>query len=117
MHPRQLGGPLVLTSFVVALVLVLGGVSMRLGAPSIAGLGGESLQWLGYAAILLGIAAFLVTYALARVKPWARTAAIALGCASLMFFPHGTIVGIVLLWYLYRPGVDRLFTGQDGMGP
>lgn len=42
----------------------------------------------------------LVGWGLWRLKPWARIAAIVLAIFHLPAFPIGTLIGVLILWYL-----------------
>jgi hypothetical protein len=63
--------------------------------------------------ILLGIFYLLVGFGLWSMMGWARTMAIVLACIGLINIPIGTIIGIIILIYLYKPEVKAAF----GQGP
>ncbi len=107
--PSSLNRNLALMMVLLAFVLLLGSLGMQLEAGFLPGAAGEILQWLGYLGLFLGILAFLVAHGLGSGLAWAPRAAAALSALSLIFFPQGTILGIILLWYLYRPEVRALF--------
>lgn len=50
----------------------------------------------------LAIAHAVTSWALWRLKPWARGASIVLACLQLIIIPIGTIAGIAILVYLQR---------------
>jgi hypothetical protein len=54
----------------------------------------------GYGAVMLGPLAFLASYGLGRGRRWARPLAYAVAGVGLLFFPLGTILGSLVLWYL-----------------
>jgi hypothetical protein len=57
----------------------------------------------------LAILNMIIGYGLWILKPWARTAAMALAMVSLLFVPIGTIAGALILWYLLKPDVAVFF--------
>ena len=53
----------------------------------------------------------IVAIGLLRVKKWARIFVIALSAIEIyVFFPIGTIVGIIIIWYLFKAEVLNSFT-------
>lgn len=107
-HRSPALGP-ALVAVLLAVVLILGGIALRVEAGLFGGSAAEAMEALSYLGLFLGIVAFLVAHGLWNVQPWARRAAVALSCLALLLFPQGTIMGIVLLWFLYRPEVQDLF--------
>lgn len=67
---------------------------------------------LGAAYLLLGAVQLATGIGLWQLKPWARTAQIALSVIGLLGFPIGTIISLLVLYYLFRPGVKVLFSGK-----
>lgn len=63
------------------------------------------------AAVLLALSLvnLAVGYGLWRVESWGRTGAIVLSIIGLLFFPIGTIIGAIILWYLLKPEVAAHF--------
>ena len=61
--------------------------------------------------ILLAFAAghAVVGWGLWTLKPWARMGAIVLAGLSLLSVPVGTIIGVLVLWYLYQPEARAAF--------
>lgn len=55
---------------------------------------------------LLGLAAGL---GLLRLKNWARILAIVLAIFTLLGFPIGTVIGALIIWYLWKPEVKEVF--------
>lgn len=51
-----------------------------------------------------------VGYGLWTQRSWARTGALALALAGLIFVPIGTVAGALTLWYLLRPETAALFS-------
>ena len=58
------------------------------------------------AGALLGLAAGL---GLLRLKNWARILAIVLAIPTLLAIPIGTVIGAVIIWYLFKPEVKEVF--------
>ena len=56
--------------------------------------------------IILGLAAGL---GLLRLKNWARILAIVLAVPTLLVIPFGTVIGAVIIWYLFKPEVKEVF--------
>ncbi len=56
---------------------------------------------------------FIVAWGLWTLQPWARTMAILLAILSLFNVPIGTIIGIIVLIYLFQPEIKAAF----GEGP
>lgn len=63
----------------------------------------------GVIAILIGILYAITGWGLWNLKSWARIVAIILGILSLFNFPIGTIIGIVVLWYLFKTDIKTAF--------
>jgi hypothetical protein len=73
--------------------------------------------WLSAApVVILGALAVSLQVACAiglwRLQPWGRALQIALAGIGLLFFPVGTAVAILMLLYLFLPGVRVLFNGK-----
>ena len=62
-----------------------------------------------FAALALGVLALVTGWGLMRMFTWARWLAFALALVSLLFFPVGTIIGAVIIWYLLRGEVREAF--------
>ena len=58
------------------------------------------------ASALLGLATGL---GLLRLKNWARILAIVLAVPTLLAIPIGTVIGGVIIWYLFKPEVKEVF--------
>jgi len=48
-----------------------------------------------------------------KLKPYGRTIQLVLGWIGLLGIPFGTIISIVILWYLFKPGIKVLFSGKS----
>ena len=64
---------------------------------------------LGCFFLLQGILAAVTGYGLLKVQNWGRYLAIFLAVFTLFAFPVGTIIGAVILWYLFQSEVKRVF--------
>jgi type II secretory pathway pseudopilin PulG len=87
----------------------------------LSGLGGAALGLNDYpiAASVLGLG--LLTYGVAHLacgtglwllKPYGRFLEIAISCLGLLGFPVGTAISVLILIYMFRPGVKVLFSGR-----
>ena len=63
----------------------------------------------GIIAFVLAIFYIITGWGLWTLKSWARIVAIILAVISLLSFPIGTIIGIVILWYLFKPEIKIAF--------
>lgn len=63
----------------------------------------------GVIMFILTIIYIVVGWGLWTLKSWARLAAIILAIISLISFPIGTILGIIILWYLFKPEIKAAF--------
>ncbi len=61
------------------------------------------------ATLILAILAIVAGWGLLRMAGWARWLAFALAIISLLFFPIGTIVGAITIWYLLKADVREAF--------
>ncbi len=73
------------------------------------------------AVIMLFLLALAVAYAavgwgLWNLKPWARWGAIVLAILGLTNVPIGTIIGVLILWYLFQPEARAAFGEAVGPG-
>jgi hypothetical protein len=64
--------------------------------------------------ILLGLAALQLTcgVGLWRLRPYGRTIQLVLAWIGLLGIPVGTVISILILLYLYKPGIKLLFSGR-----
>ena len=67
---------------------------------------------IGLIAFIIGILYLITGWGLWTLKPWARIIAIVLAIISLFNFPVGTIIGIIILWYLFKPEIKEVFQKQ-----
>lgn len=61
-----------------------------------------------------GIALVVAGWGLLQMKSWARWLALILAILSLFGFPIGTIIGIVIIWYLLKDDVREAFEMAEG---
>ena len=77
------------------------GTLFAFAAPVLAGLGGLF--------ILIGLVELLLAWGLYTGKNWARIVAIIFAILGLLAIPIGTIISIIILYYLTRPHVKAFF--------
>jgi RNA polymerase subunit RPABC4/transcription elongation factor Spt4 len=58
---------------------------------------------------IIGLLDLVVGWGLWTLQSWARMAAIVLAVIGLLAFPIGTIISIIILWYLFKPEVKAAF--------
>ena len=63
----------------------------------------------GIIALLFALLYIITGWGLWTLKSWARIVAMILAVISLLSFPIGTIIGIVVLWYLFKPEIKAAF--------
>ncbi|MCD6512605.1 MAG: hypothetical protein J7K61_03280 [Thermoplasmata archaeon] len=73
------------------------------------GMGSAILSAVGAITVIIGLIDLLIAYGLWELKSWARTAAIVLAIIGLLGFPIGTIISIIILWYLFKPEIKEAF--------
>ena len=73
------------------------------------GFGGAILKAVGAIYVIVGLIDFLIAYGLWTLKPWARIVAIIFAIIGLLSFPIGTIISIIILWYLFKPEIKEAF--------
>lgn len=66
-----------------------------------------SICWVVFG--ILALIYFIIAYGLLKGQSWARLLAIIFAIISLINIPVGTIIGIIVLWYLFRPEVKAWF--------
>jgi type IV pilus assembly protein PilA len=64
--------------------------------------------------IVIGAAQFFCGLGLLRLKPYGRTLQIVFAVIGLLAIPAGTLVGILILIYLNKPGIKLIFGGRPG---
>jgi hypothetical protein len=68
--------------------------------------------------LISGIALVLAGWGLLRMKQWARWLAFVLAIFGLFAFPIGTVIGAVIIWYLFKQDVREAFELEEsGMLP
>jgi len=63
--------------------------------------------------VLSGIATVIAGWGLLGMKGWARWLSIILAILSLFAFPVGTVIGALLIWYLFKNDVKEAFEAED----
>ena len=63
----------------------------------------------GIIIFFLALCYIITGWGLWTLKSWARIVALILAAISLLSFPIGTIIGIVALWYLFKPDIKKAF--------
>ena len=76
------------------------------------GIAGSLLIGMGAIVLIIGLIDFAVAYGLWNLRSWARTAAIIFAIIGLLGFPIGTIISIIILWYLFKPEIKEAFGQQ-----
>jgi len=93
-----------------AIVAILGGLVYVAGMAYLLPLAFLALFWIvGGALIVIGILDIVIGWGLWSLRKWARTAAIVLAVVGLISFPIGTIISIIILWYLFKPEIKACF--------
>ena len=64
--------------------------------------------------VVLAVAYAGVGWGLWNLKPWARIGAIVLAVLSLASVPIGTIIGGLILWYMFQPEARAAFGETTG---
>jgi hypothetical protein len=59
--------------------------------------------------LLSGVLSVLAGWGLLMLKEWARWLGIILSIFSLFAFPIGTVIGVLIIWYLLREDVREVF--------
>lgn len=71
------------------------------------------ISFMGLVFLAGGILGLAVGWGLLTWQPWARMAAIVLGCISLLELPFGTAVGIYTLWALLPDAARRDYQARS----
>jgi zinc ribbon protein len=100
----------------LAILYFLGGLSMAAAAIYAANIGRKT-EFLMASGVGIGIAIAAIlyavmTYGMIAMKSWARVLQIIFCFLMLPAIPFGTILGIVLLIYFWKPALRALFSGR-----
>jgi len=87
--------------------LGMGGLTMAGG--SLIPVFGGLVAAIGAIYVIVGLIDFAIAYGLWNLRPWARTVAIIFAIIGLLGFPIGTIISIIILWYLFKPEIKEAF--------
>lgn len=60
-------------------------------------------------ALLVSLLHLIVGFGIWRIQSWSRYAAIILAALALPCFPIGTLLGILIIFYLVTPATKKLF--------
>jgi hypothetical protein len=96
----------------VAILAVLEAIAGILSIASGAFMGGivPILAILGIPLIVIGLLELFMAWSLYNGKSWARIAAMIIAIIGLLAIPIGTIISIIILYYLTRPNVKMYFS-------
>jgi hypothetical protein len=94
----------IMVSVCLASMLSLPGVEEAEGDIFAAG----ALCWIVFG--ILALVYFLIGFGLLKGAGWARIVAIILAIIGLFNVPIGTIISIIILWYLFKPEIKAYFT-------
>ena len=113
--PGIVGDPLARPGLITLLAVlhIIGGTLMA--AAALASFASDETVGLFVGAPLAAIAAlhFATAVGLLKLRPYGRTLEIVLAIIGLIGFPVGTIVSILILYYMFRPGIRVLFSGKS----
>jgi hypothetical protein len=104
-----IGGLFLLATLVMMLptfILGIVGISGEFGAF----IGMFAVGLIAIVILLLCLLYLSVGYGIWTLQPWGRISAITLSIISLFFFPIGTIIGGLILWYLLKPEIAIRFS-------
>jgi hypothetical protein len=109
--------------YLLAALSIIGGIFLVAGSDSIVDLIEEEAttdipDWVmnnmrdlltvgGVIAIIIGLLYAITGWGLWNLKSWSRLVAIILAVISLLNIPIGTIIGLVVLWYLFKPEIKQ----------
>jgi hypothetical protein len=71
------------------------------------------ISFMGIVFLAGGVLGLVVGWGLLTWQPWARMAAIVLGCISLLELPFGTAVGVYTLWALLPDAARREYQARS----
>ena len=100
---------------ILAILYILGGLfaigtgAMMLAGGSMIPFFGGFVAAVGATYVIIGLIDFAIAYGLWNLQPWARTVAIIFAIIGLLGFPIGTIISIIILWYLFKPEIKEAF--------
>ena len=103
-----------LIGFCAVLAVPISGVFGEIGDPI-----GEFWAYFGVTCgaiwlLVSGVALVLAGWGLLGMKQWARWLAFVLAILGLFAFPIGTVIGVVIIWYLLKQDVREAFEMAEG---
>ncbi|MEM0120334.1 MAG: zinc ribbon domain-containing protein [Thermoprotei archaeon] len=106
-QPQRPTGVVILAAleFISAVLVLVTGIF----AGSVLGFIAAPLASLGVLFILIGLVELLLAWGLYMGRSWARLVAMLFAVIGLLDFPLGTILGLLILYYLTRPHVKAFF--------
>ncbi len=93
--------------FFLAMPLMMTALLASMGMPGNVALAAGAVCWAVFG--ILALIYFLIAYGLLKGLRWARIAAIIFAIIGLLGIPIGTIISIIILWYLFKPEVKAWF--------
>ena len=91
----------------LAMPLMVTAMLAMMGLPSNGALVAGATCWVVFGIIALIF--FAIAYGLLKGQHWARIVAIIFAIIGLLNIPIGTIISIIVLWYLFKPDVKAWF--------
>lgn len=100
----------------LAFLYFLTGLATAASAIYTANLGRKSeammFSWIAVAVAVVALFYALMTYGMISMRSWARVLQLILAFLMLPAIPLGTLLGIILLVYFFKPGLRALFSGR-----
>lgn len=106
----------IMFGYTALLVLALCGLLVSAGLTAASGAEGDELvagllgPLIGVCVVVIFAAVYgFIGYSLLKLQSWARIAAIVLAILALCSFPIGTILGGIVLYFMFQPEVKQAF--------
>lgn len=93
------------------LLIGFGGMAASLGTPGTDAFGGTIAMGI-FAAC--GVAQLFCGIGLLGLKPYGRTLQLIFAWIGLLGIPVGTVISVLILIYLFKPGIKLIFSGRPG---
>ncbi|PKP58902.1 MAG: hypothetical protein CVT89_02090 [Candidatus Altiarchaeales archaeon HGW-Altiarchaeales-2] len=81
-------------------ILLFGGIIFSIIDTNISAMVAGIMGIIGVVVLIVGVAELVVAYGIWNLKKWARIIGIALAVISLIDFPTGTIIGLIIMYFL-----------------